>query len=265
MVLAVLAVLGLIAGSFINALVWRLHEGKNWLNARSQCPACGHQLAAKDLVPVLSFLALRGHCRCCKKSISPQYPLVELATATWFALSYAFWPAALSSPGQITLLVTWLVVSVGLIALVTYDLLWMILPNKIIYPTLAAAVAGQAVYSLAFAPHVGRAFLSWIASLLVSSGIFFVLHEVSRGQWIGFGDVRLGLITGTMLADPAKALLMIFVASILGIGYGLIKVFKRQRTLSDRIPYGPFLILGAGFALIFGHHIISWYISLVHG
>jgi len=114
-VLVALFVLGLVFGSFVNALIWRVHKKKDIISGRSQCVKCGHRLAAKDLVPVLSWLALRGRCRYCKKPISWQYPIVEIALGLVFAASYHFWPVTLSG-GQWLLFVTWLTVSVGLLA-----------------------------------------------------------------------------------------------------------------------------------------------------
>src|SRR4051812_40657220 len=121
--------LGLCLGSFINALIWRLHENKDWVKGRSQCPNCGHVLAAKDLIPVLSWLALRGRCRYCGRTISKQYPVVELLTGVAFAASYLYWPETLSESGQKLLLITWLTSLVGLMALLVYDFKWMLLPN----------------------------------------------------------------------------------------------------------------------------------------
>ncbi len=119
--LVVLTVLGLIFGSFVNALVWRVHEKKGIVAGRSQCVRCGHQLSPADLVPILSWMRLRGRCRYCSQSISLQYPLVEIACAVVFVASYYFWPTIVVG-GQWLLLASWLSVSVGLLALAVYDL-----------------------------------------------------------------------------------------------------------------------------------------------
>src|SRR5688572_14187716 len=95
MIVVVLIAFGLIFGSFINALVWRLHEGRDWVRERSECLQCHHQLAPKDLIPVLSWLLLRGKCRYCHKPI-PDSPLVELAVPALFVTSYFFWPVDLA-------------------------------------------------------------------------------------------------------------------------------------------------------------------------
>jgi prepilin signal peptidase PulO-like enzyme (type II secretory pathway) len=271
MVIAVLIVLGLCLGSFINALVWRLHKSSNSrkktkqlsiLNGRSMCPACSHELAAKDLMPLLSWLWLKGRCRYCSQPISIQYPLVELSLTLVFVFSYVFWPQPLAH-GQAVLLITWLAVSVGLMALLVYDLKWMLLPSKIIYPALLLAATGRLIYLVGFENNKPHAVLSWALSVLVASGIFFVLFTISRGRWIGFGDVRLGLINGTLLATPAKSLLMIFMASLLGTAVAVPLIVLGKRKLSQRIPYGPFLIAATFIVALFGDSLINSYKNLL--
>ncbi len=254
-----LAVLGLIAGSFAGALAWRLHEGLDFVRGRSQCPHCGHKLSPLELIPIFSFLFLRGRCRACQAKIGAHYLVVELLGGLTFAGSYIYWPANLADHGQLVLFVTWLIVAVGLLALLVSDHLWMILPSKIIYSMLGVAAVGQLVYLIGYAPQKAHYALLWGTSVLVASGIFFVMHEASKGQWIGFGDVRLGLVTGTILASPAKSFLMIFLASVLGVAYSLPHLLARRRTLNDRIPYGPFLIVSAALVLLFGGHLLDWY------
>jgi len=259
-IVLILAIYGLIFGSFINALVWRLKTKKNYVKARSQCPDCGHRLAAKDLVPVFSWLLLGGRCRYCKKTISVQYPLVELATALVFTLSYTFWPASFDSVAQKALFLSWLGVSVGLMALLIYDLKWMMLPNKLIYPTLTLAVAGNLIYLL-LADDKMSFFLNWAGSVAVASGLFWILFMASKGKWIGYGDVRLGLITGTILHSPRGSFLMIFLASLLGTFFVLPSLLRGGRKLTARLPYGPFLIVSAWICLLFGKSLLDWYLN----
>ena len=266
MIYAVLAVLGLIFGSFINALVWRTRQQElnkknapSVMSGRSICPHCRHELAAKDLVPVLSWLALRGKCRYCGQPISRQYPLVELALAAVFVISYGYWPGGVYGLGTWTLLITWLAASVGLLALLVYDLRWMMLPNKILYPTLLIAASGRLVYIASFEPHVWHALLMWLLSVLVASGIFWLIFVVSRGQWIGYGDVRLGLITGTLLAEPGLSLLMIFLASVIGTLFILPALAQSRRHLTSRVAFGPFLIVATGITVMIGQNILDAY------
>jgi prepilin signal peptidase PulO-like enzyme (type II secretory pathway) len=258
-----LFILGLCLGSFINALTWRLHEKKDWVKAHSQCPRCGHSLAAIDLIPVISWLTLRGRCRYCGQPISKQYPLVEFLAGLVFTGSYWFWPDSLAYNSQKILLITWLASSVGLIALLVYDLRWMLLPNKLIYPTLAIAAAGQFLYLIVYASDKPIFLLNWFFSVVIAAGLFFVLFLISEGRWIGFGDVRLGLITGTMLHFPSRSLLMIFLASILGLFFTLPSLVSGRRQLNARLPFGPFLIIATVICLLFGTSFINWYTSLL--
>lgn len=253
-----LAWFGLAFGSFVNALVWRVKTGKS-MNGRSQCPNCKHNLSALDLIPVLSWLMLRGKCRYCKKPISWQYPAVELAGALVFVASYHFWPVELVSRGDWLLFITWLVSSVGLLALAVYDLRWMLLPSKILYPTAAIAISGRLIYLAAYESDKAQAALELLLSVAIASGIFFILYIVSSGRWIGFGDVRLGLITGALLADPGKSFLMIFLASMLGTLFVLPSLLTKKKNLQAKIPYGPFLIIGAFISLLFGQNLVDWY------
>lgn len=264
MVYAVLIILGLCLGSFVNALVWRTRQNERYkksisiLNDRSMCPHCRHALGVADLVPLLSWVFLRGRCRYCKKPISLQYPLVELAMTLVFVLSYAFWPYPITG-GQLALFIAWLAASVGLMALLVYDLKWMLLPNKILYPSLLAAAAGHLVYLAGFAPDKLHFLLNWLLSVLVAAGVFWVLYSVSGGRWIGFGDVRLGLITGTLLQTPARSILMIFLASLAGAAVSIPLIAAGKSKLSAKIPYGPFLIGATFICLLFGQEILDWY------
>lgn len=206
---------------------------------------------------------LRGRCRYCGIPISVQYPLVEMTAAVIFAGSYVFWPYSVHENGQWLLLATWLTCSVGLLALAVYDLRWMLLPNKIIYPTLVAAVAGRVAYIAFFEDRPLYAIGLWAISILITSGLFFVIYIFSKGKWIGFGDVRLGLITGTLLAKPSLCLAMLFFASLLGCVAVLPSLIRGQKNMSSRLPYGPFLITATAFMVVFGPPLVDWYRDLI--
>lgn len=278
-VVAILFIWGLCLGSFVNALVWRLHEqatskkqslktkkasgSLSIVNGRSMCVNCKHTLAWYDLIPLLSWLQLQGRCRYCKKPISPQYPIVELITGVVFAGSYLLWPSIVHLNGQWLLLSVWLACSVGLLALAVYDLRWMLLPNKIIYPTLAVAVVGRLGYIVAFEDRPLHAIFLWAGSIIIASGVFLALFVYSKGKWIGYGDVRLGLITGTLLADPQKALAMIFIASLIGTLLVLPGIMSGKKTMASKLPYGPFLIAATAIMIIFGDSLLNWYKGLI--
>ena len=269
MIWVILTVLGLCAGSFVSAVVWRVRQqerGKQKLSilkGRSQCPHCHHPLAWHDLIPLLSWLSLRGRCRYCGEPISWQYPLIELAMVAVFTVSYAYYPGGVYGIGDWVLLITGLLTSVGLLALLIYDLRWMVLPNRIIYPTLAIAVVGRLIYLISFETDVDKAIASWVLSILVASGFFWLIFMTSSGKWIGYGDVRLGLITGTILADPILSLLMIFVASVLGSLVALPLLVSGRKHIGSRLPFGPYLIAATFLVLIFGQTVINNYKRLL--
>lgn len=262
MLAVILFCLGAIFGSFAGALVYRLKNKKDWVKARSQCETCFHTLSALDLVPIISWLWLRGRCRYCGQKIAGSNLLVEVVLGIVFAASYIFWPQTLAGE-QWILFITWLAGAVGLAALALYDLKWMLLPNHILYPTFFIVLGGRLGYILFASSDKAHSFWLLALSLLVASGIFWLIYVVSRGKLIGYGDVRLGLILGTLLASPAKSLLMIFLASVLGTIVVLPSLAMGQKSLSAKLPFGPFLILATAVALLFGEHMINWYLGLL--
>lgn len=273
MIIAVLVVLGLCLGSFVNALAWRLHEqadeaakpksNKKYLkqlsimNGRSMCPACKHELAVTDLLPVLSWLSLDGKCRYCHKPISPQYPLVELATAGLFVASYAWWPAVFDG-AQIAEFCLWLPLLVGLMALLVYDLRWTLLPDRLVYP-LSVLAAAQAIVVIASAHKPLTALLDVVLAVAIGGGLFYILFQVSGGRWIGGGDVKLGWLLGLVVATPSRAVLLIFLASALGSLASVPLLVTQRLKVSSTIPFGPFLIIAAIIVRLFGQTILLWY------
>src|ERR1035438_134051 len=156
MIVVLLLLLGLALGSFTNAYVWRLNiDGKKgkysklsvW-HGRSMCPNCHHTLSGLDLIPVVSWIMLKGKCRYCKKPISPQYPLVEAVTAFLFIFSYIYWPYSFTTQG-VVLFIFWLIFLLGFMVLTIIDLRSRILPNKIVTPLILLA-AIQVIVQLIF-------------------------------------------------------------------------------------------------------------------
>ncbi len=266
-----MVVLGLCLGSFVNALVWRLHEQSGQsrkasaaakkrlsiISGRSRCPHCHRELTAKDLVPLVSYISLGGKCRYCQQPISIQYPIVELATAGLFALSYLFWPSELSG-SEIILFGLWLGLITGFMALLVYDLRWFLLPNRLIYP-LAVLGGLYAAISVLSDDKPLTALISTIIAVAIGGGIFYLLFQVSGGKWIGGGDVKLGWLLGLVLGTPGKAILCIFAASLLGTAVSLPLLYRHRLTKKSIIPFGPFLIAGAIIAQLFGADILDWY------
>lgn len=267
MVIFVLIILGLCFGSFVNALVWRVYKqdstGKkatdkySILRGRSMCVNCGHTLAWYDLLPVISWISLGGKCRYCKKPISWQYPLVELLTAGLFVLSYMFWPLALGSTLSVQFGL-WLMLLTGFVALAVYDLRWMILPDRIVFPM--QAIAALFLLSVFIASGGDWQVLGGpVAGILSSAGVFYVLFQLSDGKWIGGGDVKLAVVIGLVVGGAAEALLMLFIASVFGSLVGIPLLVQGKVKAKSKMPFGPFLIVATIITVLFGSDLLAWY------
>ncbi len=272
MVIVILVLLGLCFGSFAEALVWRIHEQSkpkkervtankddlSMVKGRSMCASCQHTLAWYDLLPLVSWLSLGGKCRYCHKPIGWQPPLLELATACLFVLSYLVWPATLIGLGRWTEFVIWLAFVVGFVALVVYDLRWMLLPDRIVYPLLVLATV-QVLLRVFIFHHDGWTLFTSFWGFICLGGLFYMLFQLSSGKWIGGGDVKLGFVLGILVGGPMSAILLLFIASLLGTLVSAPMLVSKRLKHSNRIPFGPFLIIAAIIVQLFGRTIVSWY------
>ena len=255
------AILGLLAGSAINAIVWRLHVGKSWVKGRSMCPECKHELAPQDLVPVLSWLWLRGKCRYCKAKIHWQYPVVELVTAGLFAVSaQRLIPASGITNGYgWALLGLWLVLVVLLVILAVYDLRWMLLPDKVMLPA-AIVTAAIAVTRAAEAQ-------SWVAlrgpvlASLAAGGLFLAIALISRGRGMGGGDIKFAFVMGLLLGLRGTLVAMMIAFDVAAL-IAVILIAARRRGRRDQIPFGPFLVAGTIIAYWYGGAVVEWYLRV---
>ncbi len=258
---------GLTIGSFINCLVWRLHK-KEGMWDRSYCPKCRKQIAWYDNIPLLSFCLLRGKCRHCRKSISLQYPLVELAVAVLFLLAWraelALWPIASGLDVDLSMIIPsihvlayvfrdWFIIAVMTVIFI-YDLRWYLILDKITLPACAVIVAINLL--------LGANWLNMLISGIIGGGFFYLQFIISRGKWIGGGDIRLGLLMGLSLGWP-YVLLAIFLAYFLGsiVGVGLILSGKKK--WGSRIPLGTFLSFSTVIILLWGRAILAWYLHFI--
>lgn len=276
MIIALLIVLGLCFGSFVNALVWRLRQQSlpkkrraakdaelSIVTGRSMCPHCKHTLAWYDLLPVVSWLGLQGKCRYCKSPVSVQYPLVELLTAVAFVVSYVAWPISLDSGLAQIQFVFWLVSLIFMAALLVYDLKWMLLPNRLTGPfSIVTAVYALIGLSLHDGSTQG-ALISLFGAVTVTAGLFYLLFRMSDGRWIGGGDVKLAVGLGLLVGSIELGFLLLLTASVLGLVIMLPSVIKGKSGLSAKLPFGPFLILGTIVTVLVGNELVDWYINTV--
>ena len=278
-----LVLFGLVLGSFAGAMVWRLRarqlvadkkEGEpvdaaeyarlkklshvKTSQDRSHCLSCGYELRWYDLIPLVSWLALRGRCRHCRKPIGYMEPLIELGTALLFVLSYAFWPVPLDNPLAIAGIALWLVAGVGLAILFAYDAKWFLLPDQISFLVIGLGLVSATLVVIGNTNPIG-AILNVVGSVGVLSGIYFLLYLVSKGRWIGFGDIKLGLGLGLLLADWQLAFIALFLANLIGclIVIPLMAVGKLKR--DSHVPFGPLLIIGMIIAKFVGPAVIGFY------
>lgn len=225
--------LGLIFGSFLNALLFRFNTGKSVMRGRSACMRCGHELGVLDLIPVLSYIFLRGRCRWCRTRISPQYPLVELAAGALAVLAYMEHPEFSGFSFQ-------LLVSLVLLFIFVYDLRHKIIPWSASLPLMALA--------LGYVWSGGFGFWDVVAGPLLA-GPLLGISLVSGGRWMGWGDGFLELSLGWLLGITMglTALLIAFWAGA-AVGIALLLTSKNRYTMKSEVPFAPFLIAGCAIA-----------------
>ncbi len=254
MIILSIIIFGLIIGSFLNAVIHRLHTGDSILVGRSSCPHCGHQLAPRDLIPLLSFLWLQGRCRFCGKGISWQYPVVEALTAIIFVLLYR-------QTGPHPELAVSMVFASGLIVIGVFDFKHYLILDKVLLPLGAIAIGWNLYSDLSSSVSAGH-LVSGLLSGLGLAGFFGAQYLVSRGRWIGLGDVKLGFVLGNTLLWPLS-LCMLMLAYFSGaiVGVGLIGLKKKQ--MSSQMPFGVFLAISAIITMLYGDGLVSWYRGLI--
>jgi leader peptidase (prepilin peptidase)/N-methyltransferase len=248
-IVVITALLGLAAGSFLNVCIYRIPRAQSLVYPPSRCPRCDKRLAWFDNVPIVSWLALRGRCRHCGETISPQYPLVEAITA-----AAAVAVVLLTAPGP--LLVSRLVLTAILIVLFAIDLELQILPNII---TLPGIVIGFA-FSLFAPPGPIAAVLGILLGGGVLYGIAAAYYLVRRAEGMGMGDVKMLAMIGAFLGWRA-VLLTLILASFLGAVVGVVLMRTRNEGLRYALPFGTFLAVAAFAAMLFGDVLVEWYLS----
>ena len=253
-------ILGLIIGSFLNFLIWRLYKDES-LAGRSHCPKCGHKIFWYDNIPLLSFILLGGRCRYCQNKISWQYPLVELVSAILFLAVWRLHQPAIDILGAglnlsaiSQLLKDFLLVSVWL-AVFVYDWRWQLVPMALIWPTIIA-VAGLQFLS-------GISLTALLIGGALGAGFFLIQYILTAKQGIGEGDIWLGLLLGFAFPRADKLFLIMIVSYGLGALVGLSLLLVKRKKWRSAIALGPFLAIGSLVAILWGEAIINWYFGLI--
>jgi len=261
-------IFGLAVGSFLNCVIYRLKPKElssfSFVWGRSYCPHCKHPLSWQDLIPVFSFFILGGKCRYCHKKISIQYPLIELTTGILFLFIFWILDFEICNLFGIWNLAFWILISCFLIIIFVYDFKHYIIPDKIIYPAILLTLVFR-IWDLFRNWELGirnwETLFNYFGPALGGGVFFLAIVLISRGKWMGVGDVKLAFLIGLLLGWP-NTLLALFFAFLIGAIIGLGLIILKKKTIKSEMPFGPFLILGIYLALFFGEKIINWYLEL---
>ncbi len=283
MIELIFIILGAIFGSFAGAQVWRLRAkqlsddktlgydyDKKELKKltpllkshaktdRSRCLNCGHVLGWIDLIPLVSWLSTGGKCRYCKHRIGNFEPLIEVAGATLFGVSAWKLLPGIVSPLDIAQLTLWIIACVLMLILLAYDAKWFLLPDSINFAFIGISI----LYALTYLYEQHFALSSIISlggALLFLTGLYGTLYYLSKGQWIGFGDVKLSIGLALFVGTWQLGFLTLFLANLIGTLAVLPALMTSKIGRKAQIPFGPFLILGMIIAVLFGNDIIRYY------
>jgi leader peptidase (prepilin peptidase) / N-methyltransferase len=237
---------GMVAGSFISVVAHRVPRGLSIVGPRSRCPSCDEQIAARDNIPVLSWLLLRGKCRSCGTAISPRYPAVELGVGVAFLLTVlVLW----EQPARLAM---GLVFVATLAAVTLTDLEQRIIPNRILLASAIVGIAVAAIADPASLPERGIA--------AAAAGGLLLLAALAYPKGMGMGDVKLAALMGLYLEEAvAPALLVGFLTGAL-VGVGMI-AREGSGARKRAVPFGPFLALGGIVGLLAGPELVDWYLE----
>jgi leader peptidase (prepilin peptidase) / N-methyltransferase len=240
------ALAGMIVGSFLNVVAYRLPRGESLSRPRSRCPGCGAPIAPYDNIPVLSWLLLRGRCRRCGEPISARYPLVEAATGVLYAL------VVVAKDDTLDIVLGLLLVT-ALVPITLIDLEHRLIPNRITLPAAVAALIAAVLLDVSFVPE------QLIAG--AAAGGFFLLAALAYPRGMGMGDVKLAGMLGLYLGRAVGP--AIFAGLIAGVLVGAVIIGRKGAREGRRtaVPFGPFLALGGLVGLFFGDAIVDAYLD----
>jgi len=256
--------LGLLIGSFLNVLVYRLNVAESFATGRSHCPHCKKTIAWYDNIPLISFILLKFRCRSCKEKISWQYPLVELGTGIIFALiGWKFF--ALTDSTTWFRAFYYLATSGALVTILVYDFLYLEIPSLVLWPAIGFSIVCNLILDWAEATSImsplGTSTYLGIVAAFSAFIFFFLLSSLSREKWMGMGDAFLVILLGLILGWP-QILLGLFLAFATGSIYGIMLVALKKKSMKSQVPFAPFLVVGTIITLLFYNQIINWYLGL---
>ncbi len=253
LLLPLILAIGIAFGSFLTMLIPRIYkEESGILIGRSHCFSCKQKLHIRDLVPIASYLWNRGKCRFCKKNISTLYPVIEITTGIIFALIY--WKFPFETAAEMPLTIFYLAISLILIFTFFYDLKYLEIADTILIPGVILALIGTFFWET---PDI----ISALIGMGIGVTFFLIQILISRGKWVGGGDIRIGAFMGAILGWK-MVLAALVISYIIGSIITIPLLITGDKKLGNKIPLGPFLVTGTFIALFYGEQIVNWYLNL---
>ncbi len=268
LVVLFLFMMGLIWGSFLNVVIWRVPHGKSPLFGRSVCERCKHMIYWYMNIPLFSYLFLGGRCAFCHKKISIRHPIIEFLTGIffvwWFVVGFNFFKLV-GSPWSFIQPAFWLITGLVLFAIFVIDLLYMVIPfglNLFLFTLALSYRIGLSGFGIMSSSDLYKAVLSGVGLCLLFLLLQGITKMIKHVDGFGLGDIYLAPSLGLLLGWP-KIVPGIFVAFILGSVVGLILIAMKKKSMSQYLPFGPFLIAGTVFSLLWGNAVWFWYMSFL--
>ena len=260
--LAIAGVLGLVCGAFVNTFLLRTPDGLKFTAGVRKCVTCARPMLPQDHFPLVSYIVLQAKCRACKSVVPWQYPALEIVMAVLF-MGFAWQiltgddaiPAfARDSQDVVALFIRNGLIAMLLLPIFMFDWRASVIPDRLSLPAMIIALSLNAAMGVDPAAMLVGGF---------TLGAFFALqYLISRGTWVGGGDIRLAMVIGFLLG-PELGAFALLVAYMFGSIAGLYLIFVRRRDVQSHVPFGTFMVIGAFFALFFGNNIVTWYLGLL--
>lgn len=243
-------IFGLIIGSFLNCLIWRLFKEESLLG-RSYCPKCRKKITWYDNIPVLSYLILKGRCRKCKDKISWQYPFIEFFTAFLFLFSYHFIPE--TKEFFLLLFRNWYIISIAIIVFV-FDIRWQLVSLTAVIPSIVVI----------FILNLFLGFSWWKMLLAIIGVVLFFLAQyfITKKKGIGEGDIYLGALIGVIFSNFNDILLVIILTYFIGSLVGIFLMAIKKKKMYSKLPLGVFIALAIVIVLFWSEALNNWYFGL---
>ncbi len=253
-------IFGLLIGSFINCILYRLKKNEEFVKGKSYCPKCNHLLSWKDLIPVFSWIFLKGKCRYCKKKISIEYPLIEITTGALFLLATIF---VFANYPQFALfhLLFYLVIIPSFLIIFVFDLRHFLVSEAVLLYTGIFVVLWR-IIALFLEIHSLIDLLFYFLAALLSSLFFGALYLLTKKKGIGFGDIEIIFLIGLIVGIP-NIFFVIFIGSLIGSIIGIFMILFFKKNMKTALPFGPFLVVSAFIMLFYGNIILELYQSFL--